>query len=126
MFSFFSLFNFQVFSVLFFFMLFVLGIGSNIAMCSCIITAIHDQFPKWKPSLVVIAVATTGFLIGLFYITPVSKWHAISMRFFFLSLSLLFNGSEKVDFFSLTHSFVNIGQHILSLDCFSSIFFQTF
>ncbi|XP_055309717.1 sodium-dependent nutrient amino acid transporter 1-like [Sitodiplosis mosellana] len=60
----------QVFSVLFFFMLFVLGIGSNIAMCSCIITAIHDQFPKWKPSLVCIGVATTGFLIGLFYITP--------------------------------------------------------
>lgn len=65
---------FQVFSVLFFFMLFVLGIGSNIAMCSCIITAIHDQFPKWKPSLVCIGVAIAGFSIGLFYVTPVSKW----------------------------------------------------
>lgn len=63
--------RFQVFSVLFFFMLFVLGIGSNIAMCSCIITAIQDQFPKWKPSFIVIGVATVGFLIGLFYITPV-------------------------------------------------------
>ncbi|XP_031631151.1 sodium-dependent nutrient amino acid transporter 1-like [Contarinia nasturtii] len=60
----------QVFSVLFFFMLFVLGIGSNIAMCSCITTAILDQFPKWKPSIVVLAVAFFGFLIGLLYITP--------------------------------------------------------
>lgn len=33
-----SFLNFQVFSVLFFFMLFVLGIGSNIAMCSFFVT----------------------------------------------------------------------------------------
>lgn len=63
---------FQVFSVLFFFMLFVLGIGSNIAMCSCIVTAIQDQFPKWKTPFIVLGVASVGFLIGLCYITPVS------------------------------------------------------
>lgn len=62
----------QVFSVLFFFMLFVLGIGSNIAMCSCIITAIRDQFPNLKPQTTAIGVTVVGFLIGLFYITPVS------------------------------------------------------
>lgn len=53
-------------------MLFVLGIGSNIAMCSCVATAIQDQFPKWKMSFIVIGMATVGFLIGLIYITPVS------------------------------------------------------
>lgn len=62
----------QIFSMLFFFMLFVLGIGSNIAMCSCIITVIRDQFPKWKTSYVVLGVAFVGYLIGLVYITPVS------------------------------------------------------
>lgn len=61
----------QVFSVLFFFMLFVLGIGSNIAMCSCIITAIRDQFPSVKASQAALGVASAGFLIGLVYITPV-------------------------------------------------------
>lgn len=54
-------------------MLFVLGIGSNIAMCSCLTTAILDQFPKWKPWIVVVCVATVGFLIGLLYITPVCR-----------------------------------------------------
>lgn len=53
-------------------MLFVLGIGSNIAMCSCVATAIQDQFPKWKMPFIVIGMATVGFLIGLIYITPVS------------------------------------------------------
>lgn len=52
-------------------MLFVLGIGSNIAMCSCIITAIRDQFPSVKASHAALGVAFVGFLIGLVYITPV-------------------------------------------------------
>lgn len=60
----------QLFSVLFFFMLFVLGIGSNIAMASCIITVIRDQFPKLKAWMVAVFVSTIGFLIGLIYVTP--------------------------------------------------------
>lgn len=57
---------------MFFFMLFVLGIGSNIAMCSCLVTAIRDQFPKIKPWQAVCGVSIVGFFIGLFYITPVN------------------------------------------------------
>lgn len=60
----------QLFSVLFFFMLFVLGIGSNIAMASCIITVIRDQFPKLKAWMVATGVCTVGFFIGLTYVTP--------------------------------------------------------
>lgn len=60
-----------MFSILFFFMLFVLGIGSNIAMCSCIVTAIRDQFPKLKPWQTIIPVAIVGFTVGLMYTTPV-------------------------------------------------------
>lgn len=55
-------------------MLFVLGIGSNIAMCSCIITAIKDQFPKWKNVYVVLGVALVGYSVGLAYVTPVSDF----------------------------------------------------
>ncbi|KFB53946.1 sodium-dependent nutrient amino acid transporter 5 [Anopheles sinensis] len=60
----------QFFSVLFFFMLFLLGIGTLIGIVTSVITAIHDQRPditRWK---IVIGVGLTGFAIGLIYITP--------------------------------------------------------
>lgn len=59
----------QVFSVLFFFMLFVLGIGSNIAMTTCIITVIRDQFPRLKAWVAAIIVCTVGYSFGLVYVT---------------------------------------------------------
>lgn len=62
----------QAFSVLFFFMLFVLGIGSNIAMCTCIITILRDKFPALKAWQASIGLATVGFSFGLIYVTPVS------------------------------------------------------
>lgn len=61
----------QLFSVLFFFMLFVLGIGSNVGMTSCVYTAIKDRFSHLSPWKIVIPVATVQFFIGLMYVTPV-------------------------------------------------------
>lgn len=60
----------QGFSVLFFFMLFVLGVGSNVAMASCVMTVIRDQFPKIRVWHASCGVACAGFLIGLMYVTP--------------------------------------------------------
>lgn len=60
----------QLFSVLFFLMLFVLGIGSNIGVANCIITAIRDQFPKLKAWQATVTVSVLGFLVGLVYVTP--------------------------------------------------------
>ncbi|CRL07420.1 CLUMA_CG020393, isoform A [Clunio marinus] len=60
----------QVFSVLFFLMLYLLGIGSNVAMMSCIMTVVRDRFKKiknWQIALV-IAIFGTGF--GSIYMTP--------------------------------------------------------
>lgn len=69
-------------------MLFVLGIGSNIAMCTCIITIIRDKF-KWMPAwLAAVGLATVGFLIGLIYVTPVNMFNAtinILIKRFFLT-----------------------------------------
>lgn len=62
----------KAFSVLFFFMLFVLGIGSNIAMCTCIITVLRDKFPALKAWQASIGLAMVGFSFGLIYVTPVS------------------------------------------------------
>lgn len=60
-----------MFSVLFFFMLFVLGIGSNIAMCTCVITILRDKFKWLKAWQASIGLSSVGFLFGLAYVTPV-------------------------------------------------------
>lgn len=60
----------QVFGVLFFLMLLVLGIGSNIGMSSSVITVVKDYFhhiPHW---LLASTTALLGFLSGLVYTTP--------------------------------------------------------
>ncbi|XP_063223427.1 sodium-dependent nutrient amino acid transporter 1-like isoform X2 [Bacillus rossius redtenbacheri] len=60
----------QLFAVLFFLMLFVLGVGSAVALASSVITIVCDQFPHFRYWLVVCSVCTGGFLIGLVYVTP--------------------------------------------------------
>lgn len=69
----------QLFAVLFFFMLFVLGIGSLIALQSCAATILKDSFPNLKSWWIAAGTCIGGFLIGLVYITPVRKW-SISSR----------------------------------------------
>lgn len=64
-------------------MLFVLGVGSNIAMTSCVMTVIRDQFPNVKAWHAASGVTLVGLLIGLVYVTPVNgryknlKFHVI-------------------------------------------------
>ncbi|EDW81840.1 uncharacterized protein Dwil_GK25473 [Drosophila willistoni] len=64
----------QLFSVLFFFMLFVLGIGSIVALQSTIVTIICDQFKSWKYWKVALVTSICGFLLGLVYVTPGGQW----------------------------------------------------
>ncbi|XP_017064193.1 sodium-dependent nutrient amino acid transporter 1 [Drosophila eugracilis] len=64
----------QLFSVLFFFMLFVLGIGSIVALQSTIVTIICDQFKDWKYWKVALTTSVCGFLMGLVYVTPGGQW----------------------------------------------------
>lgn len=61
----------QVFSAFFFFMLFLLGIGTTVGMSSCVMTAIRDRFPMVKNWQVAIAIAVVQFSIGIVYLTPV-------------------------------------------------------
>jgi solute carrier family 6 amino acid transporter-like protein 5/7/9/14 len=60
----------QFFSMLFFIMLFVLGIGSCIGMTSCVMTAIRDKYPNIKCWKIVISIALVGISIGWIYTTP--------------------------------------------------------
>ncbi|XP_020706820.2 sodium-dependent nutrient amino acid transporter 1-like [Athalia rosae] len=60
----------QAFSFLFFLMLYVLGIGSAIALAGGINAVICDQFPSWKSWHVVLGTSLFGFSVGMVYCTP--------------------------------------------------------
>ncbi|CAL8121342.1 unnamed protein product [Orchesella dallaii] len=59
----------QLFAVLFFLMLFTLGIGSATSLTGGVITILCDQFTTWKRWLVTLVVCTLGCLVGLMYVT---------------------------------------------------------
>ncbi|KAL9921351.1 sodium-dependent nutrient amino acid transporter 1-like isoform X2 [Glossina fuscipes] len=82
----------QIFSVLFFLMLFVLGIGSNIAMTSCTVTAIRDNFPNVKQWQCALGIAVVSFCIGLAYITPGGQFILTLVDYFGASMIALVLG----------------------------------
>ncbi|XP_058829532.1 sodium-dependent nutrient amino acid transporter 1-like isoform X2 [Topomyia yanbarensis] len=60
----------QLFSILFFLMLFIVGIGSNLGVVTSIITAIRDKcptVPNWK---VASAISVIGFCLSTIYMAP--------------------------------------------------------
>ncbi|CAG9774078.1 unnamed protein product [Ceutorhynchus assimilis] len=63
-----------LFAILFFVMLFVLGVGSLVALQGCAFTVIMDTFPKLKSWHVSLGTAILGFIIGLVYMTPGGQW----------------------------------------------------
>lgn len=61
----------QFFSVLFFFMMFVLGVGSAIALFAGICDTLGKHFPSFDQWKIVLLMSTVGFFAGLVYVTPV-------------------------------------------------------
>ncbi|KAG8224495.1 hypothetical protein J437_LFUL004977 [Ladona fulva] len=59
----------QVFSVLFFLMLFVLGIGSAVSVTGGLMTIYKDIYPHAKIWLVTLSICILGFISGLPYVT---------------------------------------------------------
>lgn len=70
-------------------MLFVLGIGSAVALQSTVITNVMDNLPKgkfkyWQIAAVGVAI---NFLLGLCYVTPGGQWLLILVVIsFFVSI----------------------------------------
>lgn len=69
----------QFFGILFFVMLFILGIGSEVGLTSSIISVIHDQFPKVNYWYIALGTCFCEFLIGLIYVTPVVNHDLLSI-----------------------------------------------
>ncbi|XP_039315680.1 sodium-dependent nutrient amino acid transporter 1 isoform X3 [Solenopsis invicta] len=64
----------QLFSVLFFIMLLVLGIGSAVALCGATFSIFRDHLPKMRQWLLVLCITCFGFVVSLIYITPGGQW----------------------------------------------------
>lgn len=62
----------QLFAVLFFVMMYVLGVGSAVALCGAVFGILCDHFPKVNHWKLVLMVSSFGFLVSLVYVTPVS------------------------------------------------------
>ncbi|XP_038212075.1 sodium-dependent nutrient amino acid transporter 1-like [Zerene cesonia] len=60
----------QLFAVLFFLMMAVLGVGSGVALVSTINTVLLDTFPRVPTIYMSAGVCSATFLIGLVYVTP--------------------------------------------------------
>ena len=80
----------KLFSILFFFMLYVLGIGSNVAMASCIVTEIRDHFKKVKNWQAGLAVAIFGTMFGSIYYTQ-SGLHILALVDYYGATFIAFN-----------------------------------
>ncbi|KAK6643313.1 hypothetical protein RUM43_004818 [Polyplax serrata] len=86
----------QFFSVLFFFMLFVLGVGSSVSVYGAIITIFTDQFPGlkyWKAALVT---TVLGFVLGLIYVTPGGQYMLNLVDYFAVSFNIFILASIEV------------------------------
>lgn len=76
----------QLFAVLFFLMLFVLGIGTTVAFCNVIISIIKDQFPNLSQWKIAAGLSLLAFLVGVVYCTPVSLTDRFLARIHFIPL----------------------------------------
>lgn len=80
-----------MFAVLFFLMLFVLGIGSTVGMGSCILRIVRDQFgqragPSWALAG---GLATLGFAVSIVYMTPGGQFILNLVDFYGVSFTAL-------------------------------------
>jgi solute carrier family 6 (neurotransmitter transporter, glycine) member 5/9 len=73
----------QVFSAIFFLMLYLLGIGSNVAMTQTFITVIREAFKKVKQWQAALGFAIFGTTFGAIYLTQVRIIFESNRRNFF-------------------------------------------
>ncbi|XP_031829549.2 sodium-dependent nutrient amino acid transporter 1 [Nomia melanderi] len=60
----------QLFAVLFFVMMFVLGVGSIVGMVSGVVCALKEKLPNLKFWQIVLPVCLVGFSVSTIYVTP--------------------------------------------------------
>jgi solute carrier family 6 amino acid transporter-like protein 5/7/9/14 len=86
----------QLFSVLFFIMLYVLGIGTAVALLGSLITVIRDSFPNIKYLVVAVVVSVLGFVGGLIYVTPGGLFLLALVDYYGANFSVFILGTVEI------------------------------
>ncbi|XP_047995406.1 sodium-dependent nutrient amino acid transporter 1-like [Leguminivora glycinivorella] len=86
----------QLFSVLFFVMMSVLGVGSAVALLSSVNTVLMDTFPRVPTIVMSACCCTVGFASGLIYVTPGGQWVLELVDHFGGTFLILFTGIAEI------------------------------
>ncbi|KAJ4442665.1 hypothetical protein ANN_04254, partial [Periplaneta americana] len=86
----------QFFSVVFFLMLYTLGIGSAVALAGAVITMICDRFSHLKYWVVALATCIGGFLVGLIYVTPGGQYILTLVDFYGANFTVFILGTIEM------------------------------
>ncbi|XP_041978590.1 uncharacterized protein LOC121732702 [Aricia agestis] len=86
----------QLFSVLFFLMMSVLGVGSAVALLSVINTLMMDAFPRTPIVFVSAFCCTVGFGVGLIFVTPGGQYVLEIVDYYGGTFLLLFGGIAEI------------------------------
>lgn len=63
----------QLFSVLFFIMMFVLGVGSAMSLSGAAFSVLSGRFPTIAHWKIMLGITIIGYFVSLIYVTPVNK-----------------------------------------------------
>jgi solute carrier family 6 (neurotransmitter transporter, glycine) member 5/9 len=72
----------QLFSCLFFLMMFTLGLGSGVALHNASVSAIWDAFPRIKYWKILLGQTIATFFLGLMYVTEGGQWMLTLIDFY--------------------------------------------
>ncbi|CAK9834193.1 Sodium-dependent nutrient amino acid transporter 1 [Anthophora retusa] len=86
----------QLFSVLFFLMLFILGIGTTVAFTAVIHSIIKDKFPQFQDWKIAGAITCAGFLVGVVYCTRGGQYILNLVDYFGGTFIIVFLASFEV------------------------------
>ncbi|PSN34958.1 Sodium-dependent nutrient amino acid transporter 1 [Blattella germanica] len=98
----------QFFSVVFFLMLYTLGIGSAVALAGAVITIICDRFPNLKYWTVALGTCICGFLVGLVYITPGGQYVLTLVDFYGANFTVFILGTIEMVGIAWIYGFDNL------------------
>ncbi|PSN36336.1 Sodium-dependent nutrient amino acid transporter 1 [Blattella germanica] len=86
----------QFFSVVFFLMLYTLGIGSAVALAAAVISVICDKFTNVKYWMASLGLCIVGFLVGLIYVTPGGQYMLTLVDFYGANFTVFILGTIEM------------------------------
>ncbi|XP_052860323.1 sodium-dependent nutrient amino acid transporter 1-like [Anopheles cruzii] len=102
----------NLFALLFFFMLLVLGVGSCTGLINSVITALHDSTPRLRTWKTVVVISVLGFALGLLFVTPSSAKMLDYFDYYAVQFVTLTSGIFELIAFCWLYGFRNVARDI--------------